>query len=189
MRLNTDTISTLIAQIEAHIPFEENEARHQAAILEFLRWQAEPFSRSTLVGHITGSAVLVDAEGQHVGLIWHEKLLRWLQPGGHCEPQDESVLAGARRELMEETDLPLDAVSVAQETPFDLDVHEIPARGAEPTHFHYDVRYLFQTPYSRLLQREGIVQWRPIEEIATSPDISQARYAQKLLKRGRLSET
>ena len=28
--------------------------------------------------------------------------------------------------------------------PFDLDIHEIPARGEVPAHLHYDVRYLVE---------------------------------------------
>ena len=27
---------------------------------------------------------------------------------------------------------------------FDLDIHAIPARGADPEHFHYDVRFLLR---------------------------------------------
>jgi hypothetical protein len=31
---------------------------------------------------------------------------------------------------------------------FDLDIHEIPARGVEPAHLHFDVRYLIRADSS-----------------------------------------
>jgi hypothetical protein len=38
----------------------------------------------------------------------------------------------------------LTEVRVLGEGIFDLDIHPIPARGDEPEHMHYDVRYLCQ---------------------------------------------
>ena len=32
---------------------------------------------------------------------------------------------------------------------FDIDVHRIPARGREPAHFHFDVRFLVQAKHDR----------------------------------------
>ncbi|MFU8878607.1 MAG: NUDIX domain-containing protein, partial [Wenzhouxiangellaceae bacterium] len=46
--------------------------------------------------------------------------------------------AVALREAEEETGLVVQPVDKAI---FDLDVHPIPARGTEPRHFHFDVRF------------------------------------------------
>ena len=43
------------------------------------------FHRSCQVGHITGSAWLVDIAGDRVLLAHHRKLGRWLQPGVAAE--------------------------------------------------------------------------------------------------------
>lgn len=175
---------TLIAHLEAHTPHEANEARHVADMLRFLRTQPEPFARQASAGHITGSAVLVEETGQFTALIWHEKLGRWLQPGGHCEPTlDQSVPDTALRELVEETTIAARHITRLQATPFDVDVHPIPAREDEPAHIHYDVRYLFQAPRAALPGDTSRYQWKPIAEVAASEDMSRARFAQKLLAR------
>ena len=50
----------------------------------------------------------------------------------------------AAREALEESGI--EGLILASAHPFDLDIHEIPAKGDEPAHFHYDVRYMFIAP-------------------------------------------
>jgi len=100
-----------------------------------------PTSRDQPRAHFTASALVVDGACERVCLVEHAKLGRLLQPGGHVEPTDLSLEAAALREAREETQLELDFHPVAPR-PFDLDIHEIPARPGEPAHFHLDVRYL-----------------------------------------------
>lgn len=49
------------------------------------------------------------ASGQHVLLQYHQKLQRWLPPGGHIEP-DELPDVAARREVREETGIEIELV-------------------------------------------------------------------------------
>ena len=51
----------------------------------FIDSHPDCFHRSCQVGHITGSAWLVDMAGDRVLLAHHAKLTRWLQPGGHSD--------------------------------------------------------------------------------------------------------
>lgn len=90
-------------------------------------------------GHITGSAWLVDASGEHVLLTHHRKLDAWLQLGGHSDG-DPDTAAVARREAEEESGL---AVELLSHGILDVDVHEIPARKSDPAHLHFDVRFAF----------------------------------------------
>lgn len=100
------------------------------------------FKRTLLEGHVTGSAWIIDGPHKHCLLTHHKKLDRWLQLGGHADGDGNTVRV-ATREALEESGLKsLQLVSLEI---FDLDIHRIPARGNEPEHDHYDVRYLFET--------------------------------------------
>lgn len=101
---------------------------------------ADCYSRHCRAGHITGSAWIVDPGGERVLLTHHRKLDRWLQPGGHSDG-DPDTLAVAMREAEEETGLKVTPVDASI---LDLDIHPIPARGAEPRHLHFDVRFAFR---------------------------------------------
>jgi 8-oxo-dGTP pyrophosphatase MutT (NUDIX family) len=133
--------SALRASLQAHRPADAREAEALRAILEFLSAEEDPFGRENPRGHVTGSAVVCDAAGSRFLLVRHVRLGRWLQPGGHTQRGDRSVLATAMREAREETGVH-DLEAPLGEAVLHVDVHEIPARGAEPAHWHYDIRYL-----------------------------------------------
>ncbi len=106
----------------------------------FVRANEACFERSLAVGHVTGSAWLVSENGQSVLLTHHRKLNRWLQLGGHADG-DPDITAVALREAQEESGL--SDITAVTPAVFDLDIHVIPARGPEPEHLHYDVRFAF----------------------------------------------
>lgn len=177
-----DSKSTLLTYLNQYQPFDSAESAHRDTLIQFLNQTPHPFSRTTRQGHITGSAVLVNTDTTAMLLIWHEKLGRWLQPGGHCEPDsDTSTHATALRELTEETGLSAQTVELVDTTPFDVDVHLIPAKGNEPAHYHYDVRYLFRLTGEQM-EMEG-ARWVAISELAKIEDESLARFGKKLLAR------
>ena len=97
------------------------------------------FHRHHLPGHLTGSSWIIDHTKKYVLLTHHAKLNKWLQPGGHADG-DENVLSVAMREAEEETGLT--NLTVNNDI-FDIDIHEIPARGDMPAHDHFDIRFLF----------------------------------------------
>ncbi len=131
----------LLGQLKNHAPIDAVERDKLRRIVSFVRTNPRCFDRSLGVGHITGSAWLVNKTGTRVLLTHHRKLKRWLQLGGHADGQAD-VPAVAMREAREESGLA--QIEHVQQEIFDVDVHEIPAHGAEPTHEHFDIRYLLR---------------------------------------------
>jgi 8-oxo-dGTP pyrophosphatase MutT (NUDIX family) len=130
--------------LQALITYQTDHTEEAAIInrlLTFVQTHPDCFERSLSVGHITGSAWLVNEPGTHVLLTHHRKLNAWLQLGGHADG-DADVSRVALREAQEESGLA--QIEPVSETIFDVDIHAIPARPTEPAHFHYDVRYAFR---------------------------------------------
>jgi 8-oxo-dGTP pyrophosphatase MutT (NUDIX family) len=119
------------------------ESAHRQRMIELLDSCPDCFRRDAFPAHFTGSAFVVSADGTRGLLHHHRKLDRWLQFGGHCDGEAD-VLSVARREAYEESGI--DDLIVASTRPFDLDIHEIPVIGNEPSHLHYDVRYVLIAP-------------------------------------------
>ncbi|MEO8433143.1 MAG: NUDIX hydrolase [Acidobacteriota bacterium] len=137
----------LLETLRLFHPADPQELAALDRIRAFLLRAPDPFARATPEGHITASVVILrpDAGASAFLLVRHRKLDRWLQPGGHSDPTDETTLATALREAREETGLG-DLTPRLGGGPLDFDVHEIPARPGEPAHLHYDIRYLATSP-------------------------------------------
>jgi 8-oxo-dGTP pyrophosphatase MutT (NUDIX family) len=131
----------LLQLLEIHQPFTPEETQFKQQMIEFVNQNPDCFERSLLIGHITGSAWIVDKSRQFTLLTHHRKLDKWFQTGGHCDG-DSDVLNVAMKEAMEETGL-TDIQAVSPNI-FDIDIHEIPERKGVPTHLHYDVRFLLE---------------------------------------------
>jgi 8-oxo-dGTP pyrophosphatase MutT (NUDIX family) len=84
---------------------------------------------------VTSSAVVLDPDRGVVLLHLHRRLGRWLQPGGHIEP-DERPEDAAVRETREETAV---AVRHPSAGPIVLHLDEHPGPDG---HLHLDLRYL-----------------------------------------------
>lgn len=168
-----------LAALAAHgrdLPAQRDLAAGYAA---FASQGPQVYTRAHRAGHFTGSAFVVSADGKRTLLLHHAKLGRWLQPGGHADGQLDLV-AVALREAQEETGL---AGLVVEPAIFDLDRHTIPARGTEPEHLHWDVRYVVrcsgdETPV--INDESRAFAWRLIDTLAVdgSIDLSIRRMAQ-----------
>ncbi len=181
----------LLSLLQDHSTDDVAELVHRQGMLQLLARAGDPFARDHMVpGHLTASAFVVTPDFGQLLLIFHGKLRRWLQPGGHFEPADEDCVAAARREVAEETGL--DDVQLVRAL-FDLDVHAIPAIKADPAHLHFDVRSLFVAA-----QRGGVaasdalgLRWVPLDEVnALESDASVMRAVRRLqlMRAGRGSE-
>ncbi|MEV0684726.1 NUDIX domain-containing protein [Nocardia sp. NPDC050378] len=70
-----------------------------------------------------------------------------LQPGGHLDETDVTLIDAAVRELAEETGLDPSVVALESPNPVYIEYGPVPARPVkdEPAHFHLDVGYWFTT--------------------------------------------
>lgn len=135
--------SAILEELSAYEAKDLQERQAWEKILRLLREAPDPFTRANR-DHVTGSAVVARPGGSEFLLVFHRRLRRWLQPGGHVEPGDASILDTARREAREETGIASLEVAGGGRI-LDLDVHPIPATADRPEHVHYDLRYLLTT--------------------------------------------
>jgi 8-oxo-dGTP pyrophosphatase MutT (NUDIX family) len=171
----------LRALLHAYLPTTDGEEQYRARMLD-LSESPDAMTRTNYTpGHFTASAFVVSPDRGRILLIFHSKLQRWLQPGGHVDPRDQDILGAARREVEEEVGL--SKLSLIGPGIFDLDVHLIPARGDAPAHEHFDVRFAFASP--SLEHRAGsdasAARWIDIAEVKyVDSDESVLRAARKL---------
>lgn len=145
---------------------ETSEASRACArrITAFAARHADALHRSCLSGHLTGSALVVDAARERVLVMLHAKLGMWLQPGGHADGEG-NLASVALREAEEETGIAGLRIAVP---PVDCDVHEIPARPGEPAHLHLDVRFVVLAPAGAVAERNHEsheLRWVTLEEL------------------------
>ena len=129
----------LLADYAKRYPGEVETVQRYVA---FVETNFDCFERSLPVGHVTGSAFLLDSHCQRALLTHHARLDRWLQPGGHADGVSD-VAGVALREALEESGLP--AIGFVTPALLDVDIHTIPARKDEPEHDHYDCRFLLKS--------------------------------------------
>ncbi|MFP4636407.1 MAG: NUDIX hydrolase [Nitriliruptoraceae bacterium] len=160
----------LLADLVTHRAGDALEARSLARTRRLLDWLDRPLDEHADPTHVTGSAIVLDAD-LRVLLHRHKRLARWLQPGGHLEP-GEAPWDAAVRETHEETGVvvrhPDDGPRLVH-----VDVHEGP-RG----HVHLDLRYLLRAESGASLSpAEGEsrdVAWWPAQTAIAEVDPSAA---------------
>lgn len=176
MNLHRQELLELLTDYAARFPAERAVL---ASFRDFVVTEPRCFERELAHGHVTGSAWMVDRAAARVLLTHHRKLGRWLQLGGHSDG-DPLPLRVAMQEATEESGL---AVRPLSTDIFDLDIHEIPARGRDPTHLHFDVRFALQVVGDEAFRvsRESLdLAWVPIEELESyTQEESMLRMARK----------
>lgn len=114
--------------------------------LSFLDTHPDAMTRGNRIGHLTGSALVIDPAREAVLLTLHPLVGRWLQLGGHVEASDATLVDAAHRESVEEGGI--DGIRV-DPVPLRLDRHRVrcrDGRGGEDLLDHLDVQFLALAP-------------------------------------------
>lgn len=165
-RLHVDAVRVLSAL--DHPEPEQQGLRGE--YLAFLDRYADAMWRELRVGHLTASALVMDAEGKRVLLTLHPKVGRWLQLGGHCEPGDASLQAACLREVVEESGIQHVSLS---DRPIRLDRH--PVRCGPAMSEHLDVQYLAIVPSDAvpvMSEESDDLQWFGVSDLPSGLDDS-----------------
>lgn len=169
-----------------HVPIDREEERAIARLRVLLDDDRDPFVRTTLPTHVTASAVVLAVSDGTVLLHLHRRLDRWLQPGGHIDPEERPEDA-AVREVVEETGV---AVAHPASGPVVLHLDEHPGPDA---HVHLDLRYLLLADRSAPRVAEGettgsgpgpTLRWAATEDARRLTDRSFARALDALAAHG-----
>ncbi|MHB9860852.1 NUDIX hydrolase [Streptomyces sp. YIM S03343] len=165
----TITAGHIRTTIAAYLDEHPEDKRELGVVLGLIDDGDDLTSRKTLPGHVTAGAILVGPDGRVLHIL-HNATQKWLLPGGHLEPSDETLLQAAGRELAEETSILPHVVTSHGETPLHIDIHPIDANPAkdEPAHQHFDFRFLFRTSAEiGELQTEEVsdAAWREIDSL------------------------
>jgi ADP-ribose pyrophosphatase YjhB (NUDIX family) len=155
----------LLRQLRAHLPIDTREREMLKQITDFVTGNETCFDRNLRVGHLTGSAWVIDQDRSHTLLTHHAKVGAWVQLGGHVE-DDPDMLSAAWREAREESGL-INVRPISDHI-FDVDVHEIPETPKEPAHLHYDIRFLFEADVDAELTMTAeskSLRWIALDEI------------------------
>ncbi len=178
--------------VRSYLEIFPDEEQKLARLTDRLNSSDEPFNdRKSFSGHGTGGAIVLSPDRSKILLIHHKASGKWLQPGGHWDPEDEYPWQVAQREAEEET-----GVTIAERiaipgsdlsVPIDIDTHDIlerPSKG-EPAHLHHDFRYIFVVDSEELVEQEDEINeavWVP----HTSDDPRLAEVMPSIVKMRRL---
>ncbi|WP_110588613.1 NUDIX hydrolase [Microbacterium suaedae] len=127
--------------IDGWDPRTEGERVAHASFRSHFSGELIPMHRDTAPDHATASALVFSPDLSRTLLVFHGKGQFWVQPGGHIEGHDASIVDAALRELEEETST--DRASVQLPGAYDLDHHTLGNRfGACASHLDVGIAVL-----------------------------------------------
>lgn len=169
----TIALEQIETTVRGYLERYPSEGSALAPILDTLAKGFDFTSRRRFPAHVTAGVVLLD-EQERVLQIRHSMLGRWFTPGGHCEPDDKSLVGAALREFVQKCGVrPEDVERIGGEDslPVHIGVRSIPADDSrkEPMHHHFDFRYAYRALPGltvRLSSEAADLRWAPYAEVA-----------------------
>jgi ADP-ribose pyrophosphatase YjhB (NUDIX family) len=132
--------------IRDYIPFNEQEEKDKALILEALKTEKNIFSRTNALAHMTASAWVVNPSHDKVLMVYHNIYHSWSWLGGHADGEKD-LLSVALREVKEESGV-TDVKVLNDGAIFSLEVLTVDGHiknGAYvSSHLHLNVTYLLE---------------------------------------------
>ena len=159
------SLDSLVAQLEAYVPFNEQEEKDRKIILEAIReYRYDLFLRSSQFAHMTASAWVMTPDVRKVLMVYHNIYQSWSWLGGHADGETD-LLKVAVKEVKEESGLT--TVLPVSENIYSLEVLTVDGHEKKgvyvSSHLHLNITYLLiadSTDSLRMKKDENSgVQW------------------------------
>ena len=163
MSLHAEALATL----RAWDPPSAQQAELRERFVAHLEAHPDGMTRDCAGAHITCGVLVLSHDRTQVLMNLHGKAGIWVAFGGHCEPDDRSLLGAAARELHEESGLADFWVGseIAQ-----LDVHPVDFCKPHGHVEHFDVRFIGaagEGAIARASDESHEVRWFPLDAVPT----------------------
>ena len=167
---------SIIEQIRAYHPVNEQEERDKELILHCLNTEKDIFTRENRIAHMTASAWVVNRSRTKVLMVYHNIYHSWSWLGGHADGE-ENLLKVALKEVREESGI-LHVEPVCKEI-CSLEVLTVDGhikKGAYvSSHLHLNVTYLLQADDTDTLhikedENSNVAWFSPEDAIAASSE-------------------
>ncbi len=184
------TLEHIQLTLEKYLAFFPEENSRFDILKKQIKFGEDIISRKNFHGHVTASGLVI-SPNNNVLAIFHNKLQKYLQPGGHIESEDESLIDSAKREVAEETGLLEISVHPwcqGNLAPIFVDTHTIPENKNknEDEHCHHDFMFVFYVKDENIFLDQNEVSnfaWGSVEAVMRESS-NMAKALQKMEKLG-----
>lgn len=184
------TRQKLMEQMKQYQPYNEQEEKDKALILEWIKSNENAFLRENTVAHMTASAWVVNKDRSKVLMVYHNIYNSWSWLGGHADGETD-LLSVAIREVKEEAGI--SRVVPIKEDIFSLEALTVDGHMKNGTyvssHLHFNVTYLLEADSEEHVsikadENSGVAWFAPEEALkkSTEPWFVEHVYAKLIEK-------
>lgn len=164
----------LTEQIKNYTPYNEQEARDQMQMLQYMSHTSDYLTRENPIAHFSASVWTLNQSYTKTLMVYHNIFNSWSWVGGHADGEPD-LCAVALRELQEETGIK--QASLLKPDIFSLETLTVNGhikRGVYvPCHLHFNITYLAVADESAPLRikpdENQNVSWLPLSDALTLP--------------------